>query len=310
MKHSRFESKTVMVLTAVLCCVAWGSTLPVIKLSYGMLGITGEYEKILLGGLRYMLAGMGVLVFTWLQTRKNILPERKAVPLILLIALLQTFVGMTMGYIGISYTTGVKSSILTSTSVFMVALLAHFMFKDDRLTWRKLIGLVLGFAGVVIVNVSLLGGEDATFRLIGEGLILVFVATGALTAVLVRKYGGRFDMRKVNGWQLLLGGIGMTITGFAGHPQMLNFDIVSGALFVYLAAVSGICFTLWFILHKYHNASLLAQYKFIIPISGSLISVLLLPGEYIGIEMLIAVVLVSAGTAIVSRQSRADTQIV
>ena len=305
--HSIFENKKVMIITAVCCCIAWSSALPSLKISFSMLNITGDFEKILFGGLRYMLAGMGVLVFARLKQKKRVALKRKDVPFTLLIAFLQTFGAMILCYIGISNTTGVKCSILIPTSVFMVALLAHFMFKNDKLNGRKVIGLLLGFAGVLVVNVSLLGGEEASFRFMGEGFILISVAMGALTMVLIRKYGGRFDTVLLNGRQLLLAGAGMCVVGFIGHPHLPVFNIATGALFIHLAAVTAVCFTLWFVMLGHHNASLLEQYKFIVPISGSLLSVLLLPGEHIGIEILIAVLLVSVGTIIVNRQDSIAT---
>lgn len=300
--ESQFQNKKVMILTAVFCCVTWGSAFACIKLTYQMLGVASEFEKILLAGLRYTLAGAGVLAFARLRMKKTLRLSRQELPFTLLISLLQTFAGYLLTYIGLGYTTAVKSGILVSTSVFMVAVLAHFMFREDRLSFKKVIGLLMGFAGVVLVNVSGIDGTIFSFSLKGEGFILASVLMGAVTVVLIRKYRARVDMVKMNGWQLFLGGIGLLIVGLIGSPQLPPFDWRVVLLLVYLAAVSGVNFTLWFTLLAHHNASLIEQYKFLVPVSGALMSVLLL-GEHIGIEVLFAAVLVSTGVLLVNRQN-------
>jgi len=306
--QSRFEKKISMILIAVFCCVVWGSAFPSIKLSYQMLKIQNEFQMIFFAGLRFTLAGAGVLLFARIKMKQNITPKKKDMPFILLIAFLQTLGGYLLFYIGIGNTTAIKSSILIATSVFSVAILAHFMFREDRLSWKKGLGLLIGFAGVVFVNFTLIDETLFSFSLTGEGAILASATMGAVAVVLIRKRRGKINVVTMNGWQLFLGGIGLIVVGFAGHPHLLAFTPASAALLIWLAAVSGVAFTLWFTLLRYHNASVIEQYKFLVPVSGSLLSVLMLPGEHLGLEMLFAVLLVAAGTFIVNHQYRAKRQ--
>lgn len=303
-RQSGFENKTVMILIAIACCFAWGSAFPIIKLSYAKMGIHSEFEKILFAGFRFALAGAGVLSYVKFKQKKTLALKRNEVPFMLLISMLQTFGKSILFYIGLSYTTGVKSSILVSTSVFIVAIMCHFCIATDKLSWKKALGLLCGFSGVVLVNLS--GGDALTlsFSMNGEGLILISVVLGALTVVLIKKQGGRVDIIRLTGWQMFLGGIVLIVVGFAGSSRMPTFTVTTTLLLLYLAALSGIAFTFWFALLKYHNASSVELYKFVVPISGSLLSVILLPGEHIGIEMLVAAGLVAVGTIIVNRQDK------
>ena len=61
----------------------------------------------------------------------------------------------------------VKGSILNATSTFMIVILAHFAYKNDRITVKKAVGCLLGFAGVVLVNLG--GGGFEGFFLFGKG---------------------------------------------------------------------------------------------------------------------------------------------
>lgn len=65
-----------------------------------------------------------------------------------------TYLAMITWLAGMKYTTVSVSSILNQTSTLIVPLLAA-MFLRERLTWRKILAVSLGFAGVVLLNVNL-----------------------------------------------------------------------------------------------------------------------------------------------------------
>jgi drug/metabolite transporter (DMT)-like permease len=300
--HSIFEKKSVMLLTAMCCCLLWGSAFPSLKLTYQLIGDTNEFQKLWLAGLRFSFSGVAILVFAKLKLRTSFKPKAKEMPFILLIALIQTFGAYVLYYIGLGHTTAVKTAVLTSLSAFIVAIMSHFMTRNDRLGWKKALGLCSGFVGVVMVNVSALSGSVFTFSLLGEGFIVLHSVLIALTMVLMRKHGGKIDVVRLSGWQFLLGGLMLGAVGYAGSPGGVRMSAGAIALLIYLAAISAVAFTLWFVLLKYHNATLLEQYKFANPLIGTVLSVLLVPGEHIGPEMIAAVVLVAAGIFIVNRQ--------
>lgn len=120
--HSLFENKKVMLITVMFCCLLWGSAFPSLKITYQLLGDTNEFQKLWLAGLRFALAGFGILVFAKLKLRTKLMPKAKEMPFILLIALLQTFGAYVFYYIGLGHTTAVKTAVLTSLTAFMVAI--------------------------------------------------------------------------------------------------------------------------------------------------------------------------------------------
>ena len=307
--HSIFEKKSVMIIAALFCCLLWGSAFPSVKISYSLLNLANEFQKISFAGIRFTLAGLAVLVFARARLKIKIKPTRSEMPFILLIAMLQTFGMYTLYYIGIGNTTGVKASILVSLSVFVVVILAHFVFKNDKLSWKKIIGLVLGLAGVVLVNFSLLDNSLFSFSLTGEGFIAISSLFSAATAILIRKNKGKVDVVKLNGWQLFLGGLLLMAVGFTGYPYFPAFTWVTGLLLIYLAAISAVAFTIWFVLIRHHNVSYLSQFKFAIPIFGSLLSVIFIPEEHLGLEIFDAILLVALGTIIVNRRSKKSLEL-
>ena len=302
-EHHTFKKKSVFVIAAMFACLLWGSAFPSLKVTYAELAITGEFEKILLAGMRFSLAGLGVIFFARIKMRISLLPERREIPLIAALALLQMLVSYALLYIGIGYTSGVKSSILSSVSVFFVAALSHFVFRTDKMSWGKALGLLCGFAGVIFANISIMD-SSLSFTVIGEGFVLLHALFIAVATVLVRKYAGRVNVIRINGWQLFIGGLMLAAVGFAGYPKLPAFNALSLGLLFYTAALSAVAFTLWFILLKHHKASVVEQYKFAVPLFGSVLSVRFVPGEHMGVEMIAAVILVVAGIIIVNRSER------
>jgi len=63
------------------------------------------------------------------------------------LGLTQTTAQYIFFYIGLAYTTGVKSSIMNSTTIFFSVLLAHFIYRNDRLSFNKVFGCLIGLAG-------------------------------------------------------------------------------------------------------------------------------------------------------------------
>ncbi len=296
------EKRSTMAIAALVCCFLWGSAYPSIKLSYIALGFPDTFGQILLAGLRFCLAGVMVLIFIKLRFKTRLVPLRREIPLMLLVALLQTFGSYVAFYIGMANTTGIKGSILGSLNVFMVAVMAHFVFRSDKLSWKKGAGLVCGFGGVFIANVSLLAGETFSFALIGEGFIILHCFFCAVVTILVRKYARRMDTARLNGWQLFIGGVMLLAAAFAGGAQPLVFNTAAALLLVYMAFISAVAFSLWFLLLKHHKATMVEQYRFAVPLFGSLLSFLVVPGEHFGFEMAAAALLVAVGIIIVNRE--------
>ncbi len=303
-ERNLFQKKSGLVIGALFACLLWGSAFPSLKITYAELAISGEFEKILIAGMRFSLAGIGVLVFARIKMKVALLPLRREIPLIAFLALFQMLASYALFYIGLGHTNAVKSSILTSVSVFFVAVLAHFMFNSDRMSWKKGAGLLLGFAGVIFANISIID-SSFSFTFIGEGFILLHSFFIAITTVLVRKYAHNVNVVRINGWQLFTGGVLLFAVGYAGHPVIPVFNAISLGLLFYTAALSAVAFTLWFVLLRYHKATVVEQYKFAVPLFGSVLSLIFVSGEHMGIEMIAAAVLVAAGIIIVNRTDSA-----
>jgi drug/metabolite transporter (DMT)-like permease len=302
---SIFADRRAMALLATLCCLLWGSAVPAVKWGYGLIGIApGDTPSLLLfAGLRFSLAGLMLLGYGLLTGRSIRLTPRRLGEVTVL-GLGQTTLQYVCYYIGLAHTTAVKTSILSSTLVFFSVLLAHFIYTDDKLNGRKVLGCLTGFAGVVAVNVGFGGGLDLHFAPMGEGLLLVSTFAGSLAAIYGRRLSQDMDATVMTGWQLLLGGLVLTAMGLGSGGHFAQFSVGAGALVAYLAAVSAVAFAVWSLLLKHNPVGSVAVFNFEIPIFGTVLAALMLGESVWELKNLVALVLVCVGIWLVTTRGR------
>ena len=159
------------------------------------------------------------------------------------------------------------------------------------MTGRKIAGCVLGFAGVVVIN--LMGNSlDMGFKLTGEGFILIAQLSYGISTVLVVLSGTQFTM----------GGIVLTLIGIGMGGHLGNVTVGGVAIIFYLAMVSAVAYTLWSVLLAWNDVSKVAIFGFVNPLCSVILSALIL-GEVkqaFNIGSLVALILVCAGIYIVN----------
>lgn len=288
-------------LPATLCTALWGSAIPAIKSGYTLFAIENSdiAAKFVFAGIRFVGAGLVVLLVMALRGRRPLVPERGQWPGILLLGALQTILQYSLFYIGVGGTTGVKGSVLSATSTFFSVVLAHFFMQDDRLTVRRAGGCLLGFAGVIV----LMGGPAALsggFTLTGEGFMLASAFGQGAGALVSRRITPGHDPMQITGWQLCFGGGVLLVIGLVGGGAHLHFSPAGVALMAYLILLSAVAFTVWTHLLARYPVTRVTIYMFLVPVFGSLLSALVLQEQVFTLPNLGALVLVSGGIAMVN----------
>jgi drug/metabolite transporter (DMT)-like permease len=302
---SIFTRRDVLFLCAILCTLLWGSSYPTIKSGYAMLGIARDDipAQMLFAGYRFFLAGMFLLLFAKLTGKSLAVPGVTQWRQISLLGLTQTTVQYVFFYIGLAHATGVKASILNATGTFFSVLLAHFIYHNDRLTQGKVLGCLVGFAGVMVVNFNqhLL---DLDVSLYGEGFIVIAALTLAAASIYGKHISQQMDVMIMTAWQLTIGGIALMIIGWGTRGTLENFDWQSTLLLVYLALLSSAAFALWGTLLKYNPVGMVTVFNFLVPVFGVLLSAIFLGESIMEWKYLIALILVCGGIFLVTRLPR------
>lgn len=295
-------------LLAGLCCLLWGSAYPAIKQGYALLEISRSdlAAQILFAGYRFVGAGALLLMFAKL-TGKDLRLQRAQVGEMAALGVFQTTLQYIFFYIGVANTTGVKASILNTSGVFFSVLLAHFLYHNDTLTWRKMSGCVLGLAGVLVVNAGGLLGDvhpaDTGFSWLGEGFVVLAALVLSSASLYGKRLSQRMDSVVMTGYQLGIGGVVLVAIGLGAGGQIVGFTWPASLLLVYMAFLSAVAFALWGVLLKYNRVSTVALYSFLVPVFGAGLSALFLGESLLEWKYLAALVLVSLGIYRVTQEA-------
>ncbi len=302
MNPSLYKTRTGVFLLATLCCALWGSAFPAVKNGYALLKVapTDIASQLLFAGWRFALAGAILLVVAMVMKKPVLAMNRRQAGQVALLGLTQTAIQYVFFYIGLAHASGVKSSIMNATSVFFSVVLAHFIYADDRLSGRKALGCVIGFMGVVVVNLG--GGAlGFDFTLLGEGFIVIAAFVLAAASIYGKRLSRSLDPMVMTGWQLFIGGLMLTAAGMTMGGELQGFDLTSSALLLYLALLSSVAFAVWSLLLKHNPVGMIAAFNFLIPVFGVSLSALFLGESMLRWSYLIALVLVCAGIWLVTR---------
>jgi len=205
--------------------------------------------------------------------------------------------------IGIQKTSANYAVILLNTFPIFVAILAHLFLPGDRLSLRKIAGLLLAFLGVAFV---FLDTPPVREILVGNLFCLV---SGFLLAV-IQVYG-KFLLRSLTAiqivfWEIVIGVPFFFILSGIFEPSERNVTFAVALSILYQGAVvAGFCFVSWMQLLKRYPASKLTALSFSIPVFGVVLSWAIL-GEPITLRLLLGVAGVAAGIFLVSGARSSD----
>lgn len=295
------DPKTVLLL-ATLCCALWGSSYPAIKNGYELLQIAPHdvSSKLIFAGYRFLLAGLCLLLLAVMMRKPVLRLSPRTFGQVALLGLVQTGLQYVFFYIGLAYTTGVRASILNATTTFFSVLLAHFVYHNDKLSTRKSLGCLLGFAGVLTVNAGA-GPLDALPSVHGEGFIVIAAFVLSAASIYGKYVSHRMDAMVMTGWQLAIGGLALLVGGYATGGTLGHMTATSTLLLIYLALLSAVAFTLWSLLLKYNPVGRVSVFAFLVPVFGAGLSAIFLGESIFEWKNLAALVLVCAGIGLVTR---------
>lgn len=300
----------IVAILATICCFLWGSAFPAIKLGYQWFVIPAEATstQILFAGCRFTLAGILTVIMGSILSGKVLIPKRASLKKIAILSVFQTSLQYFCFYVGLAHTTGVKSSILNGISVFVAIVVAAVVFKQEKLTAVKLLGSVLGFIGIILVNLNG-AGFDFSFHLQGEGMIVLSTVCYGFSSALIRLYGKDENPVMLSGYQFALGGLVMACVGYMTGGRLDTWSINGVVILIYLALVSAVAYTLWSLLLRYNDVSKVAVFGCLNPVFGAILSALILKeaGQSFGIKEGIALILISGGIFIVQKKGSAKS---
>lgn len=299
-RQSIFQRPVWVVVFALTAAIAWGWAYPLIKLGFDEWHITQDMtgSKMLFAGIRFAISGLIILAIGRGSHKSFKMATSWDWLYIIVFALLNTTLHYTFFYIGLSHSEGARAAILNSLGTFMLVLLACMTFKSDRLTMRKVVGCVIGFAGILALNIG--GGESGTFTLMGDGMIILNALCSAFAGLMTKGVSRRVDIFVGTGYSLAFGGVMLIIPAlFLGGtlPIITANGLVILAL---LICISTLGFALYNKLLSCNPVGKVAIFNSLIPVVGAITSCLCL-GEPFYWKYLIAALLATTGIYVINR---------
>lgn len=293
----------VICLVAGVCSFLWGSAFPFIKIGYDLFSIAADDtgSQMLFAGIRFTLAGILAAIAGSFIRKKPLLPEKKDIAPIFVLSLFQTILQYFFFYIGMANTSGVKGSVIIGSSSFVAILVASLVFRTEKLTIKKVIGSIVGFSGIILINLQ--GLTDGTMKITGEGFVFLSTVAYAFSSCIMKKYSDRHDTFVLSSYQFIVGGIVMSAAGLMMNGHVTASGISGLAVLLYLSFLSAAAYTLWSILLKYNDVSSVSVFGFMNPMFGFILSAILLDerSEATGIKGILAIILVCIGIFIVNK---------
>ena len=286
------EDRRVTVLAFTLLVLFWGSAFTTIKVALGY------SPPVLFAGTRTLLCGVlvGIAALVWGE-RANL---RRDWWIYLLLAAFNVVGFMGLQTFAVFYMPSGSAAVVIYLQPILVGLLA-FLILGEPLSATKVVGLLLGFSGVVAVSAgSFFGSSFGTP--IGVAFGVVSAVSWALGTVYFKKYGERLSALWAVAAPFTLGGIFLTGLGLgleSFSEISWNQTFVASWLYTVLAG-TALAWMLWLGLVRAGEASRVSSYVFFVPLVSVLLGVLFL-GEPLGPSLLVGAALVVCGIYLVNR---------
>lgn len=295
-KNKLFTNTIFVGICALLCCALWGSATPFIKVGYELMMPDKDVAStILFAGIRFAFAGILTIIIYSVARKKILYPQKKNLGKITTVGAFQTVIQYLFFYIGLANTSGVKGTIISGSNAFFAILISSLIFKMEKLTLKKIIACIIGFAGIVIVN---LDGLDLKMNFTGDAFVLFSSISYAISSTLMKRYSKDEDPVIISGYQFVIGASFMIVVGMflGGHITITSAKAIG--VLTYLSLLSAIAYSLWGVLLKHNPVSKVSIYSFMIPVFGVILSKIMLSSEnsnVSAINLIVTLVLVCIG---------------
>lgn len=298
------SSRRLLILIAAFAAVYvfWGSTYLAIKYAMETL------PPFLMAGSRFLFAG--AVLFLWARFSKDYeAPKFEHWRTSFIVGTLLLLGGNGGVVLAEHYIPSSLAALLVATEPFWIVILSWLWLRQEKPNWRVVLGLLIGFSGVVLLVSGRANGIDSGG--IGQWIGIVAVMIGALSWAAGSIYGIRGMTPKspllAAGMQMMSGSISLLLVGLIrGEWSTFDPSAVSSASVISLAYLiifgSLIGFTAYSWLLRNARPSLVATYAYVNPVIAVLLG-WLIAGEAMTGQMLIGAGVIVGSVVLITSQN-------
>ena len=271
------NSKGNTIFWAIIACLLWSTAYAGIKLGL-------QYDTPFhFAGVRFIISGLMILPFT-VKPALFIRMVREHWKVVAYVMTLQILVNYSLFYQGLNLVPGALGAVIVGSQPLVTAVVASMMHKDDKLTRTKIITIVFGISGVLLISAGRQAFKfgDAT-ELLGVLMILVANIATATSNVIVSIKSNGINPFVLSSSSLFIGGVILYLVSIPveGHSYS-SLPLDYWLILLWLSFMAASAFSLWFKLLQRPGVKVseLNLWKFIIPVVGAILSWLLVPDEH------------------------------
>ena len=171
-----------IIFVYAVACLIWGSTWMAIRISLD------SFTPFLSAGFRFSLAS--VFIYTLMKFKGiKIQTDRLSVTLYLLMGFFSFVIPFGLVYWGEQYVPSGLASVLFAVNPFFVAIFSYYFIVSEKVGVHKIIGIILGFAGLLVIFSENLSGDIPIYLPGMLAVVISAIMQGGLQ-VTIKKYGG------------------------------------------------------------------------------------------------------------------------
>ncbi len=264
------------VIWAITACLLWSTAYAGIKLGL-------QYDTPFhFAGLRFMISSLMILPFT-IRPSEYVRMIKDNWKVTLWVMVLQTLINYSLFYVGLNILPGALGAVIVGSQPLVTAVVAAMMHREEKLTKHKIITIVFGISGVILISAGRQAFRMGTaVEFIGVLMILGANIATATSNVFVSLKSKGMNPLVLSSATLGVGGlilflVAIPLEGLPVNPRPTEYWID----LIWLSFMSAAAFSIWFRLLQRPGVKVseLNLFKFIIPVVGAILSWLLVPGE-------------------------------
>ncbi len=284
-------SKNKSILYALLVMLLWGTLFPVVKLGYNAYNIVTTGDILFFAGVRFTICGVLICLDAFITDKASFKDVKNALVPVLLSGLFAIILHYSFTYSALKLTDSSKTAILKQIGVLFYVCFSSMFFKEDKLTARKLIGVLMGFIGIIAINAN---ANGISFN-VGDALIIAASFCTVFSNVISKKVFRTVKPITSTGISQLFGGIVLVIIGnLLGGGMDFAFS-KSAFVMVYICLASIFSYSIWFTVVKNGELSKLFIIKFAEPVFACIFGAILLGENIFNVQYILAFFLIAIG---------------
>lgn len=290
-------SKNKTIFSALLVMLLWGSLFPVVKLGYGAYNISSVGDILLFAGIRFTACGLVICVYSLITDRSSFANARRVIWQVLLSGLIAIVFHYAFTYSAMLFTESSKTALLKQIGALFYVCFSFMFFKDDKLTVCKLIGVVIGLAGIFAINADSAGVSIG----IGDAMIVAASFCTVFSNVISKKIFCTVKPVTATGISQTFGGLVLLLAGTMMGGSVKFCADATILIMVYICFATIFSYCIWYSIVKNGELSKLFIIKFAEPLFACVFGALILGENVFSIQYLAAFLLIATGIIISDR---------